>query len=327
MDNEDRGAPGFPNGWYAVAWSKDLGVGDVQRIRYFDNEMVLFRTRSGKARVLDAYCPHLGAHLAEGGRVQGESVRCPFHAWEFDGESGACSKIPYCARIPARARVRAWEVRELNHMIYVWHHAEGKAPDWEVPESPHYDDPDWSPVRTFEIEVPVHLQDMAENNLDPVHFQYVHKMSGTPDTEISFEDDGRVLHAVSYSQQETPVGTFDMQLVRETYGLGLGTVESSGIPGVGLYMFTSTSPIDRNTTISRWALTTTNNAVDVAGEEWMDNITAGVYDDMRIWSNKIHRAEPVLCEADTLLAEFRRWAKQFYSPDQLARQKVEQEPR
>ena len=29
MQNEDRGAPGFPNGWYAVAWSKDLGVGDV----------------------------------------------------------------------------------------------------------------------------------------------------------------------------------------------------------------------------------------------------------------------------------------------------------
>ena len=38
--------------------------------------------------MLDAYCPHLGAHLAEGGRVQGESVRCPFHAWEFDGASG-----------------------------------------------------------------------------------------------------------------------------------------------------------------------------------------------------------------------------------------------
>ncbi|MEZ4289722.1 MAG: Rieske 2Fe-2S domain-containing protein [Myxococcota bacterium] len=101
----DRGAPGFPNGWYAVGWSKDLGVGDVRRIRYFDNEMVLFRGRSGEAHVLDAYCPHLGAHLAEGGRVQGESVRCPFRGWEFDGASGEVSKIPYCARIPTRARV------------------------------------------------------------------------------------------------------------------------------------------------------------------------------------------------------------------------------
>jgi nitrite reductase/ring-hydroxylating ferredoxin subunit len=317
---QDRGAPGFPNGWYAVGWSKDLGVGDVQRIRYFDNEMVLFRTRSGRARVLDAYCAHLGSHLAEGGRVQGESVRCPFHAWEYDGESGECSKIPYCAKIPTRARVQAWEVRELNHMIFVWHHAEAKPPSWEVPRASQYDDPDWSPVRTFEIEVPVHIQDMAENNLDPVHFEYVHKMSGTPDTEISFEDDGRVMHAVSYSSQDTPVGTFDMQLLRETYGLGLGTVESSGIPGVGLYMFTSTTPIDRDTTISRWALTTTNNAVDIAGEEWMDSITKGVLDDMRIWQNKIHRADPVFCEADTLLVEFRRWAKQFYSPAETAKE-------
>ena len=35
--------------------------------------------------------------------------------------------------------------------------------------------------------------------------------------------------------------------------------------------------------------------------------------DLRIWQNKMHRASPVLCEADTGLAEFRRWARQFYS--------------
>jgi hypothetical protein len=142
-------------------------------------------------------------------------------------------------------------------------------------------------------------------------------MTNTPDTEISLDEDGRVMRAVSYSNQETPVGNFDMQLVRETWGLGLSSVESSGIPGVGLYMFTSTTPIDRDHTVTRWALTTTNNAVDIAGEEWMDSITKGLMDDYQIWSNKIHRADPVFCEADTLLVEFRRWAKQFYSPDQL----------
>ena len=43
--------PGIPNGWFAVAWSKDLVEGDVKRIRYFDEELVLFRTRSGQAKV------------------------------------------------------------------------------------------------------------------------------------------------------------------------------------------------------------------------------------------------------------------------------------
>ena len=35
--------------------------------------------------------------------------------------------------------------------------------------------------------------------------------------------------------------------------------------------------------------------------------------DMRIWENKIHRGDPVLCEADEYVAEFSRWAKPFYS--------------
>jgi len=311
MDQDTR--PGIPNGWFAVGWSTDVTPGDVKRIHYFEEELVLFRTRTGVARVLSAYCSHLGAHLAEGGRVSGESIRCPFHAWEYDGESGQCSRIPYCERIPAKARVRAWDVEERNGMIFAWHHAEQKPPDWQVPEISQLSDPAWTEQRTFEFEVPVHMQDMAENNLDPVHFQVVHSMPEVPETDISYGEDKRFMHAVSYFDQDTPVGTFKMALLRDTWGIGLSSVETKGIPGAGLYMFSSTSPIDRNHTISRWALTCTRNMVDIAGEEWMAGITKGVQDDMRIWTNKIHRAEPVLCEGDKLLAEFRRWARQFYS--------------
>ena len=315
MDQDLR--PGIPNGWYAVAWTKDVAIGEVKRVRCFEEELVLFRTRSGKARVLSAYCSHIGAHLGEGGTVVGESVRCPFHAWEYDGETGECMRIPYCARIPKKAGQRAWQVDELNHMIFVWHHAEQKPPSWRLKPCPHFEDPDWSAVRTFEMEVPVHVQDMAENNMDPVHFRYVHAMPEVPDQEISLEEDGRVLKAVSYSQQETPMGTFDMSLLRESECIGHATVESRGIPGVGLYMFSSTTPIGRNTSCSRWALVATNNAIDVAGEEWIKGMTGGVQDDVRIWKNKIHRADPVFCEADTYLAEFRRWVRQFYSPSQM----------
>jgi phenylpropionate dioxygenase-like ring-hydroxylating dioxygenase large terminal subunit len=311
---DEHRTPGIPNGWYAVAFSHELSTGEVQRIRYFEQEMVLFRTRMGVARVLSAYCPHLGAHLAEGGRVVGETVRCPCHAWQYDGESGKCTHIPYCDRIPAKAKVRPWDVVERNGMIFVWHDAEGRPPHWEVPEVPQLADPEWTEPRSFQIEVPVHMQDMAENNLDPVHFKYVHSSLEVPETEIRFGEDGRFMHAVSYSEQDTPVGTFKMALLRDTWCLGMSSVESSGIPGTGLYMFTSTSPIDQNTTLSRWVLTCTKNMVDVAGEEWMENITKGVMDDWRIWKNKIHRSEPVFCEADKLLVEFRRWAKQFYSP-------------
>ena len=78
-------------------------------------------------------------------------------------------------------------------------------------------------------------------------------------------------------------------------------------------MYSSTSPVDRSHTHSRWLFTVTKNLADVAGEEFIQDLSAGVQQDLRIWENKVHRASPVLCEADTYLAEFRKWARQFYS--------------
>jgi hypothetical protein len=60
-------------------------------------------------------------------------------------------------------------------------------------------------------------------------------------------------------------------------------------------------------------LTATNNMIDLAGEEFMKGLVEGVQQDMRIWRNKVHRARPVFCAADTQLVDFRKWAKRFYS--------------
>lgn len=55
----------------------------------------MFRGHSGTAYVVDAYCPHLGASLAVGGRVVGSCIECPFHGWQFQGKDGKCVRIPY----------------------------------------------------------------------------------------------------------------------------------------------------------------------------------------------------------------------------------------
>jgi nitrite reductase/ring-hydroxylating ferredoxin subunit len=303
----------YPNGWFAVAWSRDLHVGDVRPIQYFGEELVLFRTRSGQARVLDPFCPHLGAHLGHGGRVMGETVRCPFHGWQFDGQSGACTHIPYCDRIPPKARVRAWEVQEKNGMVFLWYHSEGKPPEWDFPSLPEIGHLEWSEPRTYELVLEAHVQDTHENNNDPVHFQFVHRMVETPPSDITYSPDGRHYRMTSTSEQVTPLGTFQMTLVRDSWGLGLTAVRSEGIPGAGLLMYSSTTPIDEQRVLSRWLLTATNNLVDLAGEEFMKGLTDGVQQDFVIWKHKVHRVRPVLCEADTYLAEFRKWARQFYT--------------
>jgi len=302
----------IPNGWFAVAFSNELVPGEVRRIRYFDEDLVLYRGREGAPKVLDAYCPHLGAHLAEGGRVVGDTIRCPFHGWRFDG-TGACVEIPYCKRIPPNARLRGWDVVEKNRLIFVWHHAEGKPPSWDFPAMPELHHPDWSEPRSFELKVAVHMQDMHENNNDPVHFQFVHSSPEVPPSEISFGEGGRYMRMVGKGQRVTPLGTFETLLERDSWGLGLSAVRVSGIPGAGLLMYSSTSPVDQGHSHSRWLFTVTKNLADVAGEQFIQELSAGVKQDLRIWENKIHRARPVLCEADRYLAEFRQWTRQFYS--------------
>ncbi len=310
----------IPNGWFAVAWSNELVKGSVKRARYFDREMVVFRTREGEVHVLDAYCAHLGAHLAEGGRVMGETIRCPYHAWQYGGD-GACKVIPYSKKEPpAKARVKSWPVAEKNGFVFVWHHHEDALPSWEIPELEQLSDPRWTEPRHLDLTVPVHLQDMAENNCDPVHFNYVHGNLALGSSEIIPGDEPHFFKGLTQSTRETPLGTFDTELERDTWGLGLVSVSVKGIGDAGLMMLAATSPIDHQTTHSRWLFTVTEDMADVAGEDFIDGLTQGVMQDMRIWENKIHRPAPVLCEADKELAFFRKWVRQFYPSDgRLAR--------
>jgi phenylpropionate dioxygenase-like ring-hydroxylating dioxygenase large terminal subunit len=171
-----------PNGWFIVAQASELGPGEIRRIHYFGRELVLFRTASGEPRLVNAYCAHLGANLAVGGKVDGDGIRCPFHGWCYDGDSGACTDIPYTDsdHIPSQARIRAYPTLERNQMIWAWHHLEGKPPFYDVPEVPEFDDPEWSTPSCREYFVATCCQEMAENNHDFAHFKYVHGSDDIP---------------------------------------------------------------------------------------------------------------------------------------------------
>lgn len=303
----------YPNGWFAVAFSRDLEVGEVKTVHCCGEELVLFRSRSGAPHILDAWCPHLGAHLGEGGRVVGEGLRCPFHGWQWDGESGRCTRIPYCEKIPPRARTRAWEVVERNALILVWRHEEQKPPEWEVPRLEEFESPGWAPPRTFELTLDVCAQDMHENNNDAVHFQYVHGAPEPPASELEYFGGGRGYRIRNHYDIETGRDPLHLTLVRDSFGIGLTTVRWEGLPGGSVLMFSSTTPVEPEQSTSRWVLTAPESIVDHVGEEFMNRLTTGVMEDLPIWKHKVHRARPLLCEADGHLAEFRRWARQFYS--------------
>ena len=98
--------------------------------------LVAYRAETdGRVRVLDAFCPHMGAHLGHGGVVAGNRIRCPFHAWEFEGATGECERIPVLEqlgeRVPSFVKARAYPVREYNNLIVFWFHADNLEPQWE----------------------------------------------------------------------------------------------------------------------------------------------------------------------------------------------------
>ena len=53
----------IPFGWYAVAFSDELSIKEVKPLYFFAKDLVLYRTETGIPVLLDAFCPHLGAHL------------------------------------------------------------------------------------------------------------------------------------------------------------------------------------------------------------------------------------------------------------------------
>jgi len=299
--------PDFPMGWYSVARSHELQVGEVKRVHAFDRELALYRTRSGVPVLQDAFCPHLGAHLGVEGRVVGESLRCPFHGWRFD-TSGQCVEIPYCSEIPERARIRMWPTQEKNGEIYIWFHPENSEPQYPLPDLVELDDDKWTPARYAEFEVPAHIQDIAENSCDPVHFQYVHKTPDTPPSEVTIDADGRILHLRTDASQTA----HPHHLHATVYQPGLALVRTSYAPEAEMVVYNSSQPIDSHTTLLRWTLCVRREIEDLAGDDVMNGIIAGISQDYPIWANKVHKHRPVFCREDKTLVMFRKWVRQFY---------------
>ena len=289
----------IPNGWFVVAEASEIGPGEVRALHAFDRDLVLYRAADGTPHVLDAHCPHLGAHLAVGGRVEEGCLRCPFHGWKFDGQSGKCVDIPYgdVKRIPPKAHARTYPTLERNHMIWAWYHAQDGEPFYDVPEVPEFHDPDWSPVivRTFEIRVSA--QDMAENNVDFSHFRFVHGSDGIPEDEFITEG--------TYKKTIGGGGTF----IREGFGLGLGVLRVQGY----VTFLSSTTPLDRGNVLVRWVFTSPRSLGEGAAEQAAESFSAGVSQDIPIWENKVYRDPPVITKTEKLILEHRRWCEQFYS--------------
>lgn len=157
------------NFWYVIARSSDLHATPLAR-KVCGRELAVFRDAGGRARVLDAVCPHRGASLAHGRVIDG-CVRCPYHGWRFDGD-GRCTLIPSNrepSRVPPKFTTDSFPVIEQQGLIWTCV-GEAVAPP---PAFPELDEPGFASF-CYELAAPVPFDWWVENALDFAHLPYVH---------------------------------------------------------------------------------------------------------------------------------------------------------
>lgn len=300
----------IPTGWFAVAWSDDLAAGEVRALHCFARDLVLFRAEGGAARVLDAFCPHLGAHLGAG-RVAGETIVCPFHAWAWDGD-GRCAGIPYAKTIPPKARIRSWPVAEHSGAIFVWHDVEGRPPSFEVPPHPELGDPGWLPVERHEFHVATCIQEIMENAHDPAHFHAVHGVESVPANASEFDGPRHV--AENRGELRTPQGKVETSIRGTAHGMGVGHLRTRGLADMAQLLLQT--PVDAEHVHVRWQFAVPKGpegAPSPVGVAFAREFVRQFRQDIPIWEGKRYVPRPLLCDGDGDIAQFRRWASQFYA--------------
>ena len=307
--------PGIPVGWYAVATSRDVSAGQVRTVKYFGQELVLYRTESGQPHLSEAYCPHLGAHLGQG-TVEGENLRCPFHGFEFGGD-GRCVRTSYEKAVPRKARLGKWPIREHNGYVFTWYHPERQEPGWEVPVMPGPNE-GWTPFRTRSMSLRSHPQETSENSVDMGHFVQVHGF-GDAWYESELEVEGHVLkgaYGIKYrllGDLVEVIARFDVRV----HGLGFSHVHVQ-IPrfGAEVNLLVMSSPVDHESIVLRTAASAKSwgplPATLLLREFGSISLNREVAQDAPIWEAKRYVDRPALAEGDGPIGAYRRYCKQFY---------------
>jgi nitrite reductase/ring-hydroxylating ferredoxin subunit len=303
-----------PFGWFSIGYPEDFPVARPRPLYYFDRHLVAWRDEPGALHVMDAFCPHLGAHLGHGGTVSGCQITCPFHGWTFDAE-GANTEIPYSDRVNRKARVGVYPCVERNGISFAWYHPDAVEPMWDVPVIDEFTDhPDYSTVIRTDYVIDAAWQEMNENAVDSAHFRFVHNTASVPTIE-AYETG--FPEAVTKSSQKfpTPRGVMEGRIDTHAWGPGVSVVWFSGI--IDTVNLTCTTPIDAGRCQVRFnfRFRTMGDEATTAnvGRAFVAEVDKQMHEDRPIWEHKAHLVRPALADNDGPFTKFRRWAAQFYA--------------
>ena len=207
------------NTWYVALWSQDLAVEQIVARTFLYERIVLFRAADGTVSALEDACPHRFAPLSMGRIENGSTIRCPYHALEFDG-SGKCVHNPHgSGQIPAALKVRSYPIVEKHSMIWIWMGDEpadpAKIPDFSVL------DPDSGRITSKRdwIMMDASYELVIDNLMDLSHTAVIHEgilgAKHTIKANYTIEQNGTTVKIGRSIPNVAAVGLYDLMYKRD----------------------------------------------------------------------------------------------------------------
>ena len=298
----------LPFGWFAVGHVDELPAEAVSTHHLFGQDLVLW-SDDGERHLVDAWCPHLGAHLGVGGRVVDGCLVCPFHEWSF-GPDGVNVAIPYAEKPNRRARLRGYPLVERNGHLLAWYHPDPTVePVYDVPQKVPAEA---QPVHRVDRIVGTVWQEIAENSVDMAHFVSVHgtaQMASIGEMTM----DGPFRQVRSEQTFTSSKGDLPATLTSNSLGPGMGVIEFE-LFGHTVILVSTTTPLDDERCHHRFSFHTDGS--DVAARiapGFAAEVERQFDQDIPIWEAKRFVPVPALAPNEKPVTEFRRWATQFYA--------------
>jgi len=166
----ERALPYELRHWHPVLLARDLSARPKQ-VMLHGEELVIFRTRSGRLVALGNSCPHRRARLSDGW-VEGEVITCAYHGFCFDSDGHGTS--PGTPRMHLGAE--RYTVEEAWGALWVRSSAsdDGAPP----PPLPDLALPGFNHIGTLSHDVDCPLEPLVDNFSEVEHTPTTHALFG-----------------------------------------------------------------------------------------------------------------------------------------------------
>lgn len=294
----------FCHGWFQVAYEHELDK-ELNSVEIGDIRLVLVRQNEA-IRTFSANCPHRGAHLAHGGKVDGKAIICPFHAYRIGlgvtSQHGFQVQEYSTLTIGGLIFVRLSERFDNGFSKYIQRIAETH-----------------TIVPGFKLHVKAPPELIIENGFDSRHFPAVHRILNDPRFTVRPGEEGElfvdsILEVPVPGRPGTQPQKSKVPYLARTYSPGLIVVELNDERPYKV--LTGAQPLADGTSIARLSVLLDKNVHgDTPNSTYCDYLLKysrmAMEDDQVMWENLMPNFRPRFTAQDDAVLEFHRYCQQF----------------